>query len=201
MNDFSKDQAALKRRQEFVQQARLIAATAPVHALEFVEDLERLVDKEQDPWTAVAAGEVLGMILGKEAGREARRRLLQRAEPAIAAHAALDMMDAHWADELIRRLATAEHHLLVRCILRALGRIRAIDAFDLLISYLSQPEFREDAVLALELLGDPRAIPLLEPYQSDATPSLQTDDRGCLMTVGGRVTDAISSLQRRRPTR
>lgn len=197
MNDFPKDQVALKRRQEFVQQARLIAATAPVHALEFVDDLERLVDKEQDPWTAVAAGEVLGLILGKEAGLEAKRRLLKRPEPAIAAHAALDMMDAHWADELIKRLATAEHPLLVRCILRALGRIRAVTAFDVLVNHLHRPEFREDAVLALELLGDARAIPLLETYQTDETPALERVERGCIVTLGSRAADAIASLKYR----
>lgn len=191
------DQAALKRRQEFVQRARSIAAAAPVHALEFVDELERFVDKEQDPWTAVAAGEVLGMILGKQAGLEARRRLLQRPEPAIAAHAALDMTEAHWADELMKRLATAEHPMLVRCILRTLGRIRAINAFDVLADHLRQPAFREDAVLALEHLGDARAIPLLETYQTDETPASERDDRGCIVTLGSRATEAIASLKRR----
>lgn len=197
MNDFSMDQAARSRRQEFVQKARSIAAKAPVHALEFVNELERFVNEEKDAWNAIAAGEVLGLILGKEAGHEARRRLLQRSEPAIAAHAALDMIEPHWAEVLMKRLATAEHPVLVRCILRTLGRIRAVSAFDVLADHLHQLAFREDAVLAFELLGDARAIPLLEVYQTDETPASERDEHGCIVTVGSRAANAIASLKYR----
>jgi len=68
-------------------------------------------------------------------------------------------------------------------------------AFPVILEHLALPEYRADAILALNLLGDERAIPYLEPFLHDTTELAQPDERGATLRVCNLAQDAIRNIQ------
>lgn len=153
------------------------------------------VQSEQDPWITAIAARGVEKIVGDVEARKTWLGLLNSPNPAMVAAAALQISDPFYVPRLIELFHTRTEPLVRNCLLHPLGLSRDPAALPILLEALNAPELRPKAINALSNLGDPRAIPYLEPLLNDTSPHPEPDDRGCPLRICDVAGQAIRRLQ------
>jgi HEAT repeat protein len=154
------------------------------------------LDGETDAWTAARALDGLELVLGRDAALEPLERLLARDDPVFVSRIALSVDQPAQVPLLLKLLAERRELPIRGNVIRVLGRSKDARAFDAIVSEVSEPKLREDVIAALGELGDPRGIPLVEPFLLDQTPIGRQDERGAMLYVSDLARDAIMMMKR-----
>jgi len=151
---------------------------------------------QSEPSTAVIAVRGLDLLAGPEEARAAWLALLNDPRPQVVARAALYVRDVVYAPLLLDMLGRVEDPSIRSAVINVLGRLKYAPAYRAILDALDRPATKIDAIIALGNLGDPAAIPFLEPFVSDNSESHLTDDRGWPLRVGDLAADSLRQLRR-----
>lgn len=155
----------------------------------------RCIQTEQDPWIIVTAARGIERIIGPVAAREMWLGLLNSSNGALAAVAAVSVLDRFYVPVLLDLLRQRDDFRIRAAAIQTLGRIQDPAAFPALIEQLATPAQRMNAAVALAELGDLRAMPYLEPLLADHSELPEPDDRGCVQRVNDIAAFAIRRLE------
>ena len=150
---------------------------------------------EKDPWGIVSAAQGIEHMVGGDEARSAWQTVLNHSDGFIVVRAASAVADPSYMPVVLELLLSRPEVDVRNAAIRALGRMQYADAFHMLLEQLASEETRWDAVGALSDLGDPRAIPHLEPLLDDRSNLRGQDDRGCSIDVRDIAGYAIRRLQ------
>src|SRR5205814_10016953 len=122
-------------------------------------------------------------ILGPQQARATWLALLNRPAVNMVTRIALAIDDPSYAPALLELLQRRTETPIRAAAIRTLGRMKDPVALGAILDHLSTPELRTDAIEALGDLGDPRAIPHLEPLLDNTTQVAREDERGAMLYV------------------
>jgi HEAT repeat protein len=161
-----------------------------------LEIFRRCLSTEQEPSTAISAVRGLDLLASCDEARTAWLVLLNDPRPQMVARAALHIQDPTYAPLLFEMLERASNLSIRSALINILGRLKYGPACQSILAALNDSETRNHAIIALGDLGDPAAIPYLEPFVADNSPSHLTDDRGWPLCVGDLADESIRRLRR-----
>jgi len=168
---------------------------ASVHAMA-LPIFRAAIAEPKDAWSIGSALAGIRAISGDGECRAAAVRLLELPDSSLVSRIVLWMSDPMFAGDLIAIMRRRLEAPIQTAAMRVLGRMRAVEAFDLIFDNLSKRELRCDAIEALGELGDARAIALLEPLVADDTPG-RDDDRGYPLRIGDLAAQSIRQIQQK----
>lgn len=152
---------------------------------------------ETDPWSVVTAARGIERTAGAEEGRAALLDLLERPDQEIVASAVMNLERELSSERLLAILSGATHVGLRRAVVNVLGRKGGAGVFEVLTRAIDEADLRPYAIVALERLNDPAAIPYIERCLSDTTEAW-CEDRGPMLRVCDVASDAIGQLRNSR---
>jgi hypothetical protein len=185
-------EARVKAIQELLVRAR----KDPAQHVDALEIFRGAIASETDPWSATRAAQGIELIGGIEAGREAWQSLLVSTRADMLASAAMSISNKAYAPLLLELLARRPEARVRICAVRTLGRMGDAAAFPALVSELADPAVRPHAIDALSELGEPLAIPQIEPLLSDRTDAWPEDNHGPMLRVCDIANMALLRLKR-----
>jgi HEAT repeats len=148
-----------------------------------------------DPLTASSAAQGIEVINGPEKGRTAWLSLLNHSDEQIVAGAVFSLNDNSYVSDLLDLLNRRSETYIHSAIISTLGRMRDPRILSVILEHLARPETQSNAILALERLEEPDAIPHLEPLMRDNAESGIADDRGVMLTTGTLASRAVRRLR------
>lgn len=151
---------------------------------------------ETDPFTVLTAARGIELAEGDTQGRAALMDLLDRPQQDLVATAVLNAELDLTTEHVLALYARATDPGLRRTLINALGRKHDRAAFDVLAAAIDDPELRPWAIEALVAVGDPAAIPHIEPCLSDTADAWAVDNHGPMMRVCDVASDAIAALRK-----
>jgi len=160
---------------------------------------ERAAALTKLPYVANLAVQGIELIQGRQAAQRYRQSFLRDSNPAMVRATVVNTSDPAEVPQLIDVLNRSADANVREAAVRLIGRLGTPAAFDALINALREPPLRPHAVEALSELGDVRAIPHLEPLQSDTTPAWPIDNHGPMLHVCDLAAEALKKLRQRVP--
>ena len=148
-----------------------------------------------DFYVAIQSAKGIRLLAGEEAYREAWRKLLDDPREGIVLNVLNATDDPVWVPTLLGMLERRTELSIRQSLLCCLGKLKDRSVFPTLLKFLPDAELKGYAVLALASLGDPRAIPHLQPYLKDKTPLWPVDNHGPTELMCDAVANAIRQLQ------
>jgi HEAT repeats len=163
---------------------------------EALEIFRECLRSQQEPSTAISAARGLDLLASSEEARAAWLALLNDPRPHMVARTALHIQDPSYAPLLLEMLGRASNPSIRCALVNILGRLKYAPAYQSILASLNAPDTKTDAIMALGDLGNPEAIPYLEPHVEDNSQSHMTDDRGWPLRVGDLAAESVRQLQR-----
>lgn len=148
-----------------------------------------------DYMTAANAARGIELIAGQDEGRRTWITLLNRADAKFAADIATVIKDPFYLPALLRILESRPDFAIQTAVMRTLGRMKDGQALAPIVARLADRSLRPHAIEALADLGDPRAIPHLEPLLRDKTDAWPEDNHGPMLRVCDLASSALSHLR------
>jgi len=161
-----------------------------------LEIFRGLLASAADYWTLSNAARGIELIAGVEEGRRVWSMLLNHPVAKVVADVASTMKDPFYFPVLLEIFERRRETVVQIAVMHKLSRIKLHEAFSAIVARLAAAELRPHAIVALEELGDARAIPFLEPYLKDKTDAWQEDNHGPMMRVCDLAKGAIARLGR-----
>lgn len=158
---------------------------------------ERAAAITKYPYAANLAVGGIELVQGREAAQRYRQAFLRDSNPALVRATVLNTSDPAEVPQLIEVLKGSADSNVREAAVRLIGRLGTPAAFNALITALREPSLRPHVVEALSELGDFRAIPHLEPLQSDTTPAWPIDNHGPMLHVCDLAVEALKKLRQR----
>ncbi len=173
---------------------RLAQRDPALHAMA-LNALQTLATTTADPYVAIETAKAIRQLPDEAAYRSVWLSLLDDPRLLIALNAAHGTTDVSWLATLTALLATRSEIPVRQAILLSIGKMKDRSALPLLVAHLADADLKGYAVLALTSMGDPNAIPHLQPYLTDKTPLWPIDNHGPMELMGEAVANSIKQLQ------
>jgi len=151
-----------------------------------------------DYMTASYAARGIELIAGPAEGRKIWLALLNHPKAELAGAIAQSIKDVSYVPVLLELMERRPEWSIQLAAVRTLGRMKHPSAFDAIINRLNNRPLRPHVVEALAELGDPRAIPHLEPLLHDRTEAWEEDNHGPMLRVCDLAQAAIAHLRQNR---
>jgi hypothetical protein len=148
---------------------------------------------EQAPWAAISAARGVAFIAGEKEGRRAWRTLLDHPNVEMVAAVAA-VVDASHGMHLLQVLDGRAETAVQIPVVRALGRLKVVEAFDPIVKRLADRDVRPHAIEALADLGDARAVDHLKKHLTDKTEAWPDDNHGPMLRIRDLAKTAIERL-------
>ena len=148
-----------------------------------------------DFYVAIQSAKGIRLLAGEEAYREVWRKLLDDPRESVVLNVLAATDNPEWVPVLLEMLERRTELSIHQSLLCCLGKLKDRSVFPTLLKYLPDAELKGYAVLALASLGDPLAIPHLQPYLKDKTPLWPVDNHGPTELMCDAVANAIRQLQ------
>lgn len=156
---------------------------------------QKWVEDAPESYVAIKAARGLQRLAGEDVFRAVWLKLLQDPREGFVLNVLHSTQDTSWAPIILEMLQRRPELAVRQSALCCLGSLKAPSAFPTAVKYLSDKDLKGYAVIALTSLGDPRAIPHLEPFLKDKTALWPVDNHGPMELMSEFVADAIQRLQ------
>lgn len=149
----------------------------------------------KDPIIAIDSAKGIRLLEGEDAFRKVWLKLLQDSRESIVMNALLATTGSEWLPVMTQMLERRPEASIRQSLLCSLGALKDPAALPTLVRHLADKDLKGYAVIGLANLGDPQAIPHLQPYLSDTTPLWPVDNHGPMERMCDFVASTIQRLQ------
>lgn len=150
-----------------------------------------------DFYVAIQSAKGIRQIAGEDAFREVWHRLLEHPSESVVMNVVGSTDDPSWVPVLIEMLDRRTETSIRQSLLLCLGKLKDRSALPALVKCLANENTKGYAAVALGQLGDPQAIPHLDPFLNDKTPLWPVDNHGPTERMCDVASAAIRQLQQR----
>ena len=172
-----------------------LAGHDPRIRAEALEVFRKWADAAPDQYVAIQAAKGLRLVAGEEAFREVWLKLMTDPRESFVLNTLHRTTEPVWVPVVLEMLERRSELSVRQSILCCLGQMQDRSVLPVLLKYLPDKDLQGYAVIGLTRLGDPRAIPHLEPWLADKTPLWPVDNHGPMETMGDVAANAIKLLQ------
>lgn len=154
----------------------------------------------KDPIIAIDSAKGIRLLEGEEAFRKVWLKLLHDSRESIVMNVLHATTGSEWLPVMTEMLERRPEASIRQSLLCSLGALKDPAALPTLVRHLADKDLKGYAVIGLANLGDPQAIPHLQPYLSDTTPLWPVDNHGPMERMCEFVASTIQRLQPKEAT-